>query len=254
MSGVKNESTAVWLAAATAFANFLFTFVAIFTVERFGRRKLALASTAGVFLTLAMLAITFYFDAHNSPSVTMAVRNSGHSCFAINSCNKCLYNEMCGFCYLESAGAIQNASCVPLESYSSTVSHYCSPDFKLLRYNGCPSTTVIGAIAVTGMVLYVVCFAPGLGPVPYVVTPEIFPLWARSTGVACAMSTGFLVNLLIAMTFLHGGRLFTEAGWFGLSAGFALLGWIFIYFLLPETKGKRLEHMREVLSKSNNET
>ena len=252
MSGVKDERTAVWLAATVSFANFIFTFVAIFTVDSFGRRKLILTSTMGVFLSLILLAITFYFEAHNSPLVTVA-RNTGH-CFAMKSCNKCLYHEMCGFCYFERAGAIQNGSCVPLESFPSTTSRYCDADFELLRYYGCPSTPLINALAVIGLVLYVVSFAPGLGPVPYIVTSEIFPLWARSTGMACAMSTCYLLTLIISMTFLHGSRLFTKAGWFGISAGFSLLGWIFIYFLLPETKGKRLEHMNEVFSKTSNRT
>ena len=165
MSGVKNKSTAVWLGVAAAFTSFIFTSITIFTVERLGRRKLLLTTTAGVFLALVMLGITFHFDAQHSPVVTKVI-NSRHSCFGMSSCNECLYNQMCGFCYFERVGTVQNASCVPLESYSSTTSLYCSPDFKLLRYYGCPSTTVINALAVIGLVLYLACFAPGLASIP----------------------------------------------------------------------------------------
>ena len=248
MSGIDDTGKAAWLGAAVTFTNFIFTFVAIFTVERFGRRKLLLTSSAGVFLMLVLLAITSYFEALNSPMVTNS-RNSGHPCFELNSCNKCLYNQMCGFCYMNGAGAIHNASCVPLEK--STTSYYCRPDFYLLRYYGCPSTPVINALTIIGLILYIVSFAPGLGPVPYVVTSEIFPLWARSIGISCAMSINFIVNLILSITFLHSTRLLTKAGWFGLSAAISLLGWIFFYFFLPETKGIRLEHITKVLSKSN---
>ena len=47
MSGVRDESDAIWLAAGTAFINFIFTVVAVFLVERLGRRKLIIGSLAG---------------------------------------------------------------------------------------------------------------------------------------------------------------------------------------------------------------
>ena len=47
MSGVKSEQMAIWLAAVTAFVNFIFTFVGLWLVERIGRRKLTMGSLAG---------------------------------------------------------------------------------------------------------------------------------------------------------------------------------------------------------------
>lgn len=47
MSGVQNDQMAIWLAAATAFTNFLFTLVGVWLVERVGRRKLTLGSILG---------------------------------------------------------------------------------------------------------------------------------------------------------------------------------------------------------------
>jgi len=47
MAGVENTSTAIWLAALTAFVNFVFTFVGLFLVDRIGRRPLTLGSLAG---------------------------------------------------------------------------------------------------------------------------------------------------------------------------------------------------------------
>ena len=252
MSGVKNKSVAVWLSSAVCFTLFAFTFVPVFTVDRFGRRKLLLTSITGVFLALVLLSVAFYFEASISPLVTVT-RNLENSCFAEDTCDDCLYNEMCGFCYLDQGTTIENASCVPLESYSSTTSRYCEPDFELLRYYGCPSSLTVSALALVGLVLYLVWFASGLSPVPYIVTSEIFPLWARSSGMACALATCSLFNLLMSMSFLHVSRLITEAGWFGLLAAFTLFGWIFTYFLLPETKGKRLEHMSKVVLKSYND-
>jgi len=47
MAGVEDSSTAIWLAALTAFVNFIFTFVGLFLVDRIGRRPLILGSLSG---------------------------------------------------------------------------------------------------------------------------------------------------------------------------------------------------------------
>ena len=47
MSGVRDDTVAIWLAAATSFVNFIFTFVGVWLVERMGRRLLILISIAG---------------------------------------------------------------------------------------------------------------------------------------------------------------------------------------------------------------
>lgn len=47
MSGVRKQSDAIWLAAGTAGVNFVFTVVALFLVERIGRKKLIMGSLAG---------------------------------------------------------------------------------------------------------------------------------------------------------------------------------------------------------------
>ena len=47
MSGVRNASVDIWLAAVTAFINFSFTIVGVLLVEKIGRRLLSLVSIAG---------------------------------------------------------------------------------------------------------------------------------------------------------------------------------------------------------------
>jgi len=53
MAGVEDTSTAIWLAALTAFVNFVFTFVGLFLVDRIGRRPLTLGSLCGELLNTA---------------------------------------------------------------------------------------------------------------------------------------------------------------------------------------------------------
>ncbi|KAL0154514.1 hypothetical protein M9458_048777, partial [Cirrhinus mrigala] len=80
MSGVQDDQMAIWLAAATAFTNFLFTLVGVWLVERVGRRKLTLGSIlgedsntavdTGTAVSLMVLAAGFLLSAQASPPVT----------------------------------------------------------------------------------------------------------------------------------------------------------------------------------------
>ena len=64
----------------------------------------------------------------------------------------------------------------------------------------CPSSNAW--LIVLGLVSYLFFFAPGMGPMPWTINSEIYPLWARSLGNSLATSTNWAFNLLISMTFL----------------------------------------------------
>lgn len=85
-----------------------------------------------------------------------------------------------------------------------------------------------------------------MGPMPWTVNSEIYPLWARSTGNACSSGVNWVFNVLVSLTFLHTAEYLTYYGAFFLYAGFAGLGLLFIYGCLPETKGKKLEEIESL--------
>lgn len=99
----------------------------------------------------------------------------------------------------------QNASCVSISSadadfakngrcgQNSTMDINFAPDY-------CPSNSVW--LIILGLVSYLFFFAPGMGPMPWTINSEIYPLWARSLGNSLATSTNWAFNLLISMTFL----------------------------------------------------
>ena len=61
-------------------------------------------------------------------------------------------------------------------------------------------------MVVLGLCLYLVFFAPGMGPMPWTINSEIYPTWSRSLSQSIATSMNWAFNLLISMTFLS----FTE--------------------------------------------
>ncbi|XP_041059464.1 proton myo-inositol cotransporter isoform X2 [Carcharodon carcharias] len=255
MSGVQDDTSAIWLAAVTAFTNFLFTLVGVWLVEKVGRRKLTLGSLTGTALSLVILAVGFLLSARASPSITLHPRDpSGHngSCVQYKSCNNCMLDPNCGFCFKMESPNVTESSCVPVSNKSEAVAAWgrCSnvSEFKkeglFWAYNFCP--TVYSWTALLGLILYLVFFAPGMGSMPWTINSEIYPMWARSTGNACSSGVNWIFNVLVSVSFLHLAQHLTYYGTFFLYSGLTTLGLFFVYGCLPETKGIKLEEIESL--------
>lgn len=103
----------------------------------------------------------------------------------------------------------------------------------------CPSAYSV--ISLIGLCLYLVSFAPGLGPMPWLINGELYPTWARSVCNSFTTSINWFFNLLISLTFLSLTQLLTIYGAFWLYAGFGLIGFTVFFYCLPETKDKSIE-------------
>lgn len=102
-------------------------------------------------------------------------------------------------------------------------------------------------IAVASMVVYIACFAMSLGPIMWLVISEIFPLNIRGLGVSLAVSASWGFNMLVALTFLTLIDTFGGSGTFWIYAALCVVGWLFVYFAVPETKGCSLEQIEKNL-------
>lgn len=100
------------------------------------------------------------------------------------------------------------------------------------------------------LVIYIASFAISLGPIFWLLISEIYPLSVRGKAMSLATFTNWTANLIVAITFLtliqHLGR----ASTFWLYAVISIGCWLFVYFLVPETKGKRLEEIEKLWEKS----
>ncbi|XP_075993818.1 proton myo-inositol cotransporter-like [Genypterus blacodes] len=251
MSGVRDVNQAIWLSAATSATNFAFTLVGVWLVDRVGRRKLTLWSLCGTALSLALLAVGFLVSALHSPAVTLHPTDPQNStCRLYGSCDPCMLDPNCGFCYNDNTAGVFNSSCVPIAQGETDHAAWgrCGHQTQspMWAYNYCP--TPYSWIVLLGLILYLALFAPGMGPMPWTVNSEIYPLWARSTGNACSAGINWIFNVLVSLTFLHVAQYLTYYGAFFLYAGLAVLGLIFVLGCLPETQGLQLEDMEALFS------
>ncbi|XP_060742148.1 solute carrier family 2 member 13b isoform X2 [Tachysurus vachellii] len=257
MAGVRDDKQAIWLSAATAFTNFLFTLVGVFLVERVGRRKLTLGSITGTAVSLSVLAVGFLLSAQTSPPVNFHPSDPtslNSTCTHYRFCEQCMLDPNCGFCYYENGSNISDSSCERVDpgNIELAASGRCSNGTEenpsaYWAYNYCP--TSYSWIVLLGLILYLAFFAPGMGPMPWTVNSEIYPLWARSTGNACSASVNWIFNVLVSLTFLHVAEYLTYYGAFFLYAGLAVIGFFFMLGCLPETKGLMLEEIETLFSR-----
>ncbi|MEO6994813.1 MAG: sugar porter family MFS transporter, partial [Lacunisphaera sp.] len=167
-AGISATGPAILAGAGLTMVMWVFHVLAIFLLDRVGRRPLLLAGVAGQIVGLAILGAAFHFQ-----------------------------------------------QLAALKSY----------------------------VAIGGLVIYVACFAFGLGPIFWLLISEIYPLKIRGPAMSAVTVTNWAFNLAVAVTFLTFVGILGHAGTFWLYGVIAIGAWIFIYLLVPETKGKTLEEI-----------
>ncbi len=103
----------------------------------------------------------------------------------------------------------------------------------------------IGYLAIISLAIYVGSFAIGLGPVFWLMISEIYPLRVRGAAMSIATFANWGLNLAVALTFLTLVSVLGRPGTFWLYAVIGIAAWMFIYRLVPETRGQSLEEIEE---------
>lgn len=87
-------------------------------------------------------------------------------------------------------------------------------------------------------------FAFAMGPIPWVVISEIFPNKIRGRAASIATSTLWTGTLVVTFTFLSLVRALGVSGTFAIYAILSVASFVFIWKMVPETKGKTLEQIQ----------
>lgn len=113
----------------------------------------------------------------------------------------------------------------------------------------------LGSMALVAMVLYVAGFAMSWGPVVWVLLSEIFPNAIKGQALAIAVAAQWIANWIVSTSFkmmdgnsvLNG--LFHHGFAYYLYGAMSVASALFVYYLVPETKGRKLEEIQELWHK-----
>jgi hypothetical protein len=100
----------------------------------------------------------------------------------------------------------------------------------------------VGPLLIVSVFGYVISFAIGVGPIPWMMTSELTPVYASSSVGAIATATNWAMNFLIGQCF---PVIFAAIkGYsFAIFAAVAAIAVVFTYFKVPETKGRPVEEI-----------
>jgi SP family sugar porter-like MFS transporter len=152
----------------TGIVNLVFTFVAIKTVDRWGRRPLMLLGSGGLMVTYAILGACYYFGLQ-------------------------------------------------------------------------------GVVVIAVVLVAIACYAMTLAPVAWVLLSEIFPNRIRGAAMSLAVSALWIACFGLTISFKPINVALGAAGTFWLYGAICLVGFVVLYFKVPETKGRTLEEIENDL-------
>ncbi|MDR0757641.1 MAG: D-xylose transporter XylE [Tannerella sp.] len=112
----------------------------------------------------------------------------------------------------------------------------------------CDSFGLKGIVPVLSVIVYAAFFMMSWGPICWVLISEIFPNTIRGKAVAIAVAFQWVFNYIVSSTFppLYD---FSPMVAYGLYGVMCVLAALFVWKLVPETKGKTLEDMTRLWRK-----
>jgi MFS family permease len=103
-------------------------------------------------------------------------------------------------------------------------------------------------VTVGALMVYVSGYQIGFGPISWLLISEVFPLNVRGAALSIAAIINFGMNILMTLTQGVLQEALTACGVFYGYCGLALVSIVFVWRIVPETKGKTLEQIEGELT------
>ena len=210
----------------------LFTFVAIYLIDRMGRRPLLLIGTAGIAVSLLLCAYGFNQATYQLTTKKINQLEFSESQKLLPFANKVYENDL----------DFKNEIKAALGNNT-----YNKNDGAILE----KATKINANLILIGILGFIACFAFSLGPVMWVLLSELYPLKYRGLAIGVIAFVNSLISSLVQLIFPWELSNLGNALTFFIFGIIALVGFFIMIKIVPETKGKSLEELElELLEKA----
>ena len=110
------------------------------------------------------------------------------------------------------------------------------------------ATVDLGWLPLLSLIVFFVAYSVGLSNVPFIVMGEMFPSQFRAVLGTISSSFNLIVTFVVVRFFPDMMQWFGKDVTFFLFTGCTLRSIVFVYFLLPETKGKTMEEIEQLFT------
>ena len=209
----------------------IFTFVAIYLIDRMGRRPLLLIGTAGIAVSLLVCAYGFNEATYQLSKEEINQLEFSDSQKLLPFANKLYQSDV------EFKNELK-------EILGSKI--YSKNDGAILE----AATTINANLILIGILGFIACFAFSLGPVMWVLLSELYPIKYRGLAIGVIAFMNSLISSLVQLVFPWELSNLGNALTFFLFGSVAFIGFFILLKILPETKGKSLEELEFELIKN----
>lgn len=218
-------------AIVVGLTNLMFTFVAIYLIDKLGRKPLLIIGTASMSVALFI--------------ATLAFNNASYS-FSVENIQKIDKQEM-QEALKPLEGLTFNSQTELFVGVAGVTTEDQLQDFK---QNYVKSFININAIQVLlAILLYVAAFAISLGPVMWTMLSEIFPNNVKGLAISIVGFFNSLVSFSVTQLFPWELSNLGPTVTFAIYTVLAVLSLLFVLKFIVETKGKSLEELENILIK-----
>ncbi len=231
-SGIGTDASFVQ-AILVGLVNLVFTVVAIMLIDRVGRKPLLCTGLAGIAVSMIVLASGFYAASYTlNDDILLDLPTGIESDVLAPLVGQTFESDVA----YKRALSLTLGPALALEHESELIA------------NAIDANT---AVIIFGILFFVASFAASAGPVMWVLFSELFPNAIRGIAISFVglinSATSFAVQQVFPweLATLGSGTTFLI---FGI---FTAIGFIFVFILLPETKGRSLEELEAILIKTS---
>lgn len=209
--------------------NIVFTLVAIGLIDRLGRRPLLTAGLVGI--TASMLLLAYGFS-----QATYTLEGAQAAAIAARA----------GFDLSPVLGQTFGSDVAFKKALAEAVGPLAARQFESELIAA--AITMNPGLVLAGILGFVASFAVSLGPVMWVLFSELFPNRIRGLAISFVGLINSAVSFLVQLVFPWELAVLGSATTFLIYGLFAAAGLVFVFFVVPETKGRSLEQLEADLT------